>query len=380
MRRRYSKPTKSRLIPESNPNKPKKKEIGVFAEAEERGHEQVSFFSFPEIGLKFIVGIHNSVLGPALGGCRMRLYDNESQAIEDVMRLSEGMSYKNSLAGLDLGGGKACLIADPKLEEGRREVFLQIGECLNALGGRYITAEDMGTNVDDIRVVREVSEHTAGNSEEEGGSGDPSPWTAQGVYHAIRAASARVYGSEDLTDKHITIQGVGHVGLYLGELLKKDGARLTVCDPNEETLMLAASKLEADVVEPQKIYDVKCDIYAPCAVGQTVTQYTVPRLRCKIIAGAANNILTGPEVYNRLRDREIIYCPDFAINSGGVISCASEFIKETDKRGWLEKKVKDIYQTCQTILEESEKRDEFPEIVALELAKERIEKAQEAAG
>ena len=353
------------------------KEIKVLAEAEKRGHEQVVFFHYPQVGLKAIIGIHNTVLGPALGGCRMRLYEDEAQAIDDVLRLSEGMTYKSSIAGLDLGGGKSCLIVDPAMKEGRKELFLKFGECLESLNGRYITAEDMGTCVEDIMHMREKTKWAAGFSREQGGSGDPSPWTAKGVYHSIIAACERRYDSQDLTGRHITLQGVGHVGMYLLESLRESGAKVTVCDTNKNSLDKAKGDFGAEVVSLEEIYDVDCDVYAPCAIGQTVNPETLPRLKCDIIAGAANNQLSDESVYSTIRDKNILYCPDFVINSGGVISVGGEFIEGGWSEEWTQNKVKNIYHTIHRILDESEKRSKFPEVVAIELAKERIQEAEE---
>ncbi|RMG40968.1 MAG: Glu/Leu/Phe/Val dehydrogenase [Candidatus Dadabacteria bacterium] len=342
-----------------------------------RGHEQVVFFNYPQVGLKAIVGIHNTVLGPALGGCRMRIYESEDQALDDVLRLSEGMTYKSSMAGLDLGGGKSCIMVDPHLEEGRRELFLKFGECLNHLNGRYITAEDMGTSVSDIMVMREVTKYAAGYSSEEGGSGDPSPWTARGVFNSIVAACERKYNSKDLKGRHISVQGTGHVGIHLVKMLKEAGATVTVCDNDKEALNNARNNYEVEVVEPEAIYDVDCDVYAPCAIGQTVNPDTIKRLKCDIIAGAANNQLSDESVYSMLEAKGILYCPDFVINAGGVISVAGEYNEGGWNEEWVTEKVKNIYHTIHRVLDESEKRGRFPEVVAVELAKERIREAEE---
>ena len=352
-------------------------DVKVFAEAQKRGHEQVVFFHYPRFGLKAIVGIHNTVLGPALGGCRMRMYENESQAIDDVMRLSEGMTYKSSLAGLDLGGGKSILFADPAMSEGRREMFLKFGECLNNLGGRYITAEDMGTSVEDVMVMREITKFAAGYATDKGGSGDPSPWTARGVYNAMQAACERKYGTKELKGKHVTVQGVGHVGMYLLEILKEAGAKYTVCDTNETALRTAKDRFGAEVVSTDAIYDVQCHLYSPCAVGQTVNPQTIKRLKCDIIAGAANNQLLDASLYTAINERKMMYCPDFAINSGGVISVGAEYIEGGWNKGWVTQKINGIYNTTHKVLEESDRRKKFPEVVAVELAKERIKDAEE---
>lgn len=354
------------------------KNLGVFAEATKREHEQVVYFNFPHVGLKAIVGVHNTVLGPALGGCRMRLYDDEAKALEDVLRLSEGMTYKSSLAGLDLGGGKACLIADPQMKEGRKEMFEQFAHCLNRLNGTYITAEDMGSTVEDVMTMRTITKYAAGYASELGGSGDPSPWTARGVYNAIQAACERRYGSRDLNGKRVTLQGVGHVGVYLLERLVKAGAKVTITDTNQLALQRAKEQFGVNAVAPDQIYDVECDIYSPNAIGQTVNPNTIARLKCDIICGGANNQLTDPSIYAKINERKMLYCPDFVVNAGGVISVGAEYIPGGWNESWVTNKVDGIYQTIQLVLEESSKRSKFPEVVAVELAKERISKARQA--
>lgn len=351
---------------------------GVLQQSEQRGHEQVVFFSYPQYGLKAIIGIHNTVLGPALGGCRMRPYTDEAQAIEDVMRLSEGMTYKSSLAGLNLGGGKSVIIADPNMSgEQRKNLFLKFGECLNDVGGRYITAEDMGTSVEDVMVMRQVTKYAAGFALEHGGGGDPSPWTALGVYNSILAASERAFGTKDLTGKRISLQGVGHVGMYLLAHLTKAGAKVTVCDTNPAALEQAKSKYGATVADLNAIYDVDCDIYSPNAIGQTVSPDTLKRLKCKVICGGANNQLTDNSVYSTIESRGILYCPDFVVNAGGVISVGAEYNEGGWKESWVREKVDRIFKTTQSVLEESVKRKKFTEVVALEMAKERIKAHQE---
>lgn len=350
----------------------------VLDESEKRGHEQVVHFYYPRVGLKAIVGIHSTVLGPALGGCRMRLYTDESQALDDCLRLSEGMTYKNSIAGLALGGGKAVLIVDPKIVNGRKELFQQFGECLNHLNGRYITAEDMGTSVSDVMVMREITKFAAGFDQAQGGAGDPSPWTAWGTYVGMQAACERRYGSKDLKGKKIALQGVGHVGMYLLEHLVKAGAKVTVTDTSDEALHNAKTKFGAEVVDLDKIYDVDAEIFSPNAIGQTVNADTLKRLRCEIIAGAANNQLPDSSVYKTIEDRKMVYCPDFVINAGGVISVGGEYIPGGWNKKWVQDKVDNIYNTIHQVLDESEKRKRFPEVVAVELAKERIKKAEEA--
>lgn len=348
-------------------------DVKVLQDIEKRGHEQVVFFHYPKVGLKAIVAIHSTVLGPALGGCRMRIYDNEEQAIDDALRLSEGMTYKSAIAGLDLGGGKSCIICDPELTEGREKLFEQFGHCLNNLNGRYITAEDMGTSVEDIMTMRKITSFAAGYAIEEGGSGDPSPWTARGVFHAIRAACTRKYGTENLSGKKVSVQGVGHVGLVLVELLKDAGAQITVCDTRKSNLEKAKSRFNVEVVDPDQIYDVDADIFAPCAIGQTVNHNTLQRLSVDIIAGAANNQLTDASVYEVIESKDILYCPDFLINAGGVISVGGERIEGGWKKPWVTEKVNGIFDITLRVLDQAKERNKFPEVVALELAHERID-------
>ena len=352
-------------------------DIKLFKEAEKRGHEQVVYFNYPKVGLKAIIGIHNTALGPALGGCRMRLYTDESQALDDVLRLSEGMTYKSALAGLALGGGKACLICDPQMKVGRRELFLQLGQCLNDLGGRYITAEDMGTSVEDVMTMREVTDFAAGFAQSQGGSGDPSPWTARGVFNSMIAGVERAFKTKDLKGKRVALQGVGHVGLFLLKELKDVGAKVTVCDTNKAALEQARNEFGADVVDTDKIYDVDCDVYAPCAIGQTVTPETLARLKCKVICGGANNQLVDSGCYSIIEKKGILYCPDFVINSGGVISVGAERNPGGWNVQWVTEKVKAIYDTIHKVLDEAERRGKFPEVVAVELAKERVNAAAE---
>jgi len=349
----------------------------ILAEIEARGHEQVVFFNYPEVGLRAIISIHNTVLGPALGGCRMRLYPTEAAAIEDVMRLSEGMTYKSALAGLPLGGGKACIIADPKMTTGREALFKKFGECLNNVMGRYITAEDMGTSVADMMYVKQTSKHVVGTDPKLGGAGDPSPWTAKGVFFAMQAASERVFGSgRSLRGKRVSVQGIGNVGMHLVEHLAHEGAIVTVCDTQESAVDEAVKKFGVTASTIENIYEAPCDIFAPCAIGQTINKITLPRLKAKIIAGAANNQLSDPSIYSLIAEQGMLYCPDFAINSGGVICVCAEATGRGTDTTWIQSKVDAIYDTTGRVLDESKRRGKFTEAVAVELAKEIIQAAK----
>jgi leucine dehydrogenase len=307
----------------------------------------------------------------------MRLYTDEGQALEDVMRLSEGMTYKNALAELPLGGGKSCLIADPNMIQGREALFTKIGVCLNHLAGRYVTAEDMGTSVGDMNVVRKVSRFVVGTDPEKGGAGDPSPWTALGVFHAIRAAIERVFPSAPgLDGKSVAVQGVGHVGMYLVERLVAAGVSVTVSDTRDALTAEAVKRFGVKVAAAEQIYDTQCDVFAPCAIGQTINPKTLARLRCKIIAGAANNQLSDSSVYSIIRERGIVYCPDFAINSGGVICVGAELAEGGPSLSWIQNKVDGIYTTTGRVLDAATSTGRDSEVVAIELAKERISKAK----
>lgn len=350
----------------------------VFESAVKRGHEQVVFFHYPEVGLKAFVGIHTTVLGPALGGCRMRLYDTEEQALEDCLRLSEGMSYKNSVAGLDIGGGKSVIIADPFMKVGREKLFQKFGECLQSLGGRYITAEDMGTSVSDVMEMRKKTNCAAGFDVAQGGGGDPSPWTALGTYLGMQAACEFRYGSSDLKGRTIAVQGAGHVGMFLIEHLAKAGASIFVSDTNQAYLDRAKKDFGATIVGLDEIYTVKAQIFSPNAIGQTVNEKTLSALTCEIIAGAANNQLTDPSMYDTLAKRNITYCPDFVINSGGVISVGGELQPGGWNADWVQNKVGKIGQTVLSCLKQADKEKLPTEVIALRMAKDRIKKVAES--
>ena len=347
-------------------------ENGVFARAEQRQHEHISFFYCPVTGLKAIVAIHSTVLGPALGGCRMRMYDSESSALEDVMRLSEGMTLKNSVAGMNLGGGKACIIADSKMQKGRKELFAQFGRYLQTLGGAYYTAEDMGTKVADMEAIRSQTDYCVGGDLKSGGSGDPSPWTALGVFNSIEAVASKKL-KKPLSQIRVGIQGLGNVGYRLAELLSQEGVKLNVADTNPSQTKRAASELGADVLGLEEIYAAQQDVFAPCAIGQTVNEKTVPKMNCLAIIGAANNQISDASVYKQIIDKRILYCPDFVINAGGVISVGAELNQGGWDKQWVTQKVSTIADTLTEVLDLAEKNNEFPEVAALKIARQRID-------
>ncbi|MFQ5955799.1 MAG: Glu/Leu/Phe/Val dehydrogenase dimerization domain-containing protein [Kiloniellales bacterium] len=284
-------------------------------------HEQVVFCNIPSSGLRAIIAIHNTARGPAVGGCRMWPYESEDDALKDVLRLSRGMTYKAAIAELPFGGGKSVIIGNPSTDKIER-LFRALGVCVESLGGRYIVAEDVGTSPADMEWVRKQTRHVAGIAE--GGSGDPSPATAHGVYHGIRAAVHHRLGRDSLDGIAVAVQGLGQVGSGLCRLLAADGVRLVVTDIDAEAVSPAVNGLGASAVEPEAIYGAQVDVFAPCALGAIINDETVPRLKAAIVAGSANNQLAEDRHGEALRRRRILYAPDYVINAGGIIDIAHE--------------------------------------------------------
>lgn len=342
----------------------------LFKELQSYRHEQIVVCSEPDAGLKAIIAIHNTTLGPALGGIRMWPYQNEQEAIRDVLRLSRGMTYKAAIAGLNLGGGKAVIIGDPRTDKSE-QLFRAFGRYVDSLGGRYITAEDVGIGVQDMEWVHMETKYVTGIPKSIGGSGDPSPVTAHGVYMGIKACANKAYGSDSLNGKRIAIQGAGHVSSHLAGLLTKEGAKLFICDIYADKADALAKETGAKVVEPDEMYDLDVDIFSPCALGGVINDDTIDRLKCDIIAGSANNVLDEEEKHGRmLRKREILYAPDYVINAGGLINVASEL------EGYDEQRAHDnasrIYDVMLDILTYAEEHD-IPSIEASnDLAEKRI--------
>jgi leucine dehydrogenase len=332
------------------------------------GHEHILFCNDKATGLKAIIAVHNTVLGPALGGTRMWMYQNEQEALTDVLRLSRGMTYKNAISQLNLGGGKAVIIGDAKTMKSEA-LFRRFGQFVNTLSGSYITAEDVGISPEDMVHVSKETKHVVGLP---GKSGDPSPVTAFGVYMGMKAAAKHQFGSDSLVGKKVAVQGIGHVGAYLVDHLVAEGAIVTITDINEAALQNLSAKHGVAVVAPDLIYDVDMDIYAPCALGATVNDDTLSRLNCSIIAGAANNQLKDESKHGHiLMQKGIIYAPDFALNAGGVINCFSEV--EGLSLEWAKQKAEEIYTTIDSILLRS-KQEGIPSYqVANQMAEERIQ-------
>ncbi|MDX1447324.1 Glu/Leu/Phe/Val dehydrogenase dimerization domain-containing protein [Lishizhenia sp.] len=340
----------------------------VIAQMSMLGHEQLLFCNDNATGLKAIIAVHNTVLGPALGGTRMWMYNNEMEALNDVLRLSRGMTYKNSISGLNLGGGKAVIIGDSKSMKSEA-LFRRFGKFVNSLAGKYITAEDVGINPQDMSWVNMETEHVAGLP---GRSGDPSPVTAYGTFMGMKACAKEQFGSDNLAGKTVAVQGVGHVGEYLVKHLTEENANVVITDINQDALARISKEYGATVVGLDEIYDVDMDIYAPCALGATVNDATLERLKCSIIAGAANNQLADENVHGEIvRQKGIIYAPDYALNAGGVINCYSE-VKGLSSE-WAMSKAEDIYSTILNIVKRSSSENTPTFAIANKMAEERIQ-------
>jgi leucine dehydrogenase len=351
-------------------------ESGLFKQLTEMGHESVVYCSDPDTGLKAIIGIHSTVLGPSLGGLRFWQYNNETDALTDVLRLSRGMSLKNSAAGLNLGGGKAVIIGDAKKLK-TPALLRRFGEFVEGQAGRYITAEDVSITTDDITIIREKTKHAAGIAKELGGGGDPSPFTAMGVYLSMKASAKHAYGNDSLKGRIVAIQGTGHVGSYLAEHLAKEGAKLYVTDFFEDKAIELANKVGATVVDRDAIYDVDADIYAPCALGATLTTENINRLRVSIVCGAANNQLANEYVHGKLlQDKGILYAPDFVINAGGVINVYQEVLGYDLKLAT--EKVENLYNVVLNTFVQADKANITPHEAALKVAMDRILAAKAA--
>lgn len=343
----------------------------VFGQVSFDGHEQVVFCNDKDTGLKAIIGIHNTVLGPALGGTRMWNYSNEWEALNDVLRLSRGMSFKSSISGLNLGGGKAVIIGDAKTQK-TPELMRKFGEYVNSLSGKYITAEDVGMETKDMDTVREVTQYVTGISEEKGGSGNPSPITAYGVFMGLKAATKYRFGSDNLEGKKVLVQGIGHVGEVLVQHLTESGAIVTIADINEVRLQQVGAKYGAKIYTGADLYSAEVDIYAPCALGATINDDTIHKIQAKVIAGAANNQLANEVVHGTiLKDKGILYAPDFLINAGGVINVYSELANLT--RAQVMEKTENIYNTSLEIFKFAETNNITTHQAAMSIAQKRID-------
>lgn len=351
------------------------KEARIFDTMTEFEHEQIMFCNDNNSGLKAIIAIHNTVLGPGLGGTRFYNYRSESDAIKDVLRLSRGMTYKASISGLNLGGAKAIIIGDPsKLKS--EALFRRFGRFIENLNGKYITAEDVGTTTSDMEYINMETSHVVGLPEIKGGGGDPSPVTAYGVYLGMKAAAKHVYGNDSLNRKTIAVQGIGKVGYNLIERLYKEGAKIYITDINESNIKKAITDFDAISVNNDDIFDLDVDIFAPCAMGAILNSNTIEKLKCSIVAGAANNQLENEEEHGlMLKAKNIVYIPDFLINAGGLINVYSE-VNGYNKKIAFDQTEK-IYQTSLDILNKAEKENTHTQRAAIALAENRIKQVMQ---
>ncbi|WP_298312367.1 Glu/Leu/Phe/Val dehydrogenase dimerization domain-containing protein [uncultured Aquimarina sp.] len=347
-----------------------KKEAPVFGQLSFNDHEQVVFCQDKDTGLKAIIGVHNTILGPALGGTRMYNYETEWDALNDVLRLSRGMTYKAAITGLNLGGGKAVIIGDPKTLK-TPALMKRFGEFVHTLGGKYYTAEDVGMETSDMDTVREVTPYVTGISESKGGAGNPSPVTAYGVYMGMKASAKFAYGTDNLEGKKILVQGIGHVGEELVRLTAEEGANVIIADINQERLHEVSKTYGVEIFRGEDLYAETADIYAPCALGATVNDETINKLKVKVIAGAANNQLASENIHGPLlQEKGIVYAPDFLINAGGIINVYAEI--EGYGRDQIITKTENIYNTTLDILNKAKATGMTTNTAAVSIADERI--------
>lgn len=341
----------------------------IFKYMEKYGYEQLVLCHDKTTGLKAVICIHDTTLGPALGGLRMWNYASEDEAILDALRLARGMTYKNAAAGLNLGGGKSVIWGNSRTDKSE-ELFRAFGRFVDSLGGRYITAEDVGTSVEDMEWVRLETDHVAGLREL---SGDPSPFTAYGVYMGMKATAKVAFGDDSLKGKRVAVQGLGHVGYYLCKHLHEEGAKLIVTDIYQDNVERVVKEFGAEAVAPEKIYSVDCDIFSPNALGAIINDETIPQFKCRVIAGAANNQLKEPEKHGVIiEEKGFFYAPDYIINAGGVINVAEE-LNGYDKERAL-KKVAGIYDNVAKVFKIAKEQGVPTYIAADRLAEERIAK------
>lgn len=343
----------------------------VFGQLSFDNHEQIVFCNDKDTGLKAIIGIHNTVLGPALGGTRMWKYTNEWEALNDVLRLSRGMTFKSAISGLNLGGGKAVIIGDSKVDK-TPEMITKFGEYINSLSGKYITAEDVGTTTPDMDLIRDVTPYVTGISQARGGSGNPSPVTAYGVYMGMKAAAKYQFGTDNLSGKKVLVQGTGNVGETLIDYLTKEGALVQITDINEARLQEMNAKYGAQIFTGEDIYSADVDIYAPCALGATINDATIDKIKARVIAGAANNQLANENIHGKiLKEKGILYAPDFLINAGGIINVYAEIVGYDSAEAM--RRTENIYNTTLEIFSFAEANGITTHEAALSIAQKRID-------
>jgi len=337
------------------------------------GYERVVLAEDETTGLRSIIAIHSTKLGPAAGGCRMFNYESIEAATTDALRLAKGMTYKNAAASLPLGGGKSVIIADPRTDK-TPELMQAFGKFVNELAGSYYTAEDVGISVGDIAEAAKFTSYAAGLSDGPFGSGDPSPVTARGVFLCMQVAAKFGLGSSDLKGKTIALQGLGHVGMYLCGHLHDAGANIIATDINDAAIEEARTRFGADIVAPDAIYAVDADVFAPCAMGASVSRTSIEQLKARVIAGAANNQLANDDCGQLLADKGVLYAPDYVVNGGGIINVAAEILKISDQE-WVDDKVEQLAKTTDQILSKATSTKALPHVVANQLVDEVLAQA-----
>lgn len=349
----------------------------LFDKLQEMGHEQLVLVSDPVTGLRGIIAIHNTSLGPALGGTRMWEYATDEDAIIDALRLSRGMTYKAAVSGVNLGGGKAVLIGNSRTQK-NEALWRSYGRMVDALGGRYITAEDVGTGVQDMEWIRMETKYVTGVGGV-GGSGDPSPVTALGVYSGMKASAKYAWGSDSLQGKRIVVQGAGNVAKYLVKHLTHDGATVFVSDIFAEKAQQVAADTGATVIAPDEVFTTKCDIFSPNALGAILNDDTIPQLSCAIVCGGANNQLKNEQEHGQqLKSRGILYAPDYVVNSGGLMNVASEV--EGYDRAKVMKQAEGVYDITMNIFKLAEERDLLTIQASNAIAEDRLRKVRHIHG
>ncbi|MGC6500343.1 MAG: Leu/Phe/Val dehydrogenase [Henriciella sp.] len=340
-------------------------------------HEDVHQFFDAKSGLRCLIAIHSTVLGPSAGGTRMWNYASGAEMLNDALRLSRGMSYKNAMAGIPFGGGKAVIWGNSRRDKSEA-MFEALGRAVESLQGRYFTAEDVGIDTADIQIAARQTRYAAGLTNGASASGDPSPLTARGVFLGLREAAMRAFGTDDLSNRTVAVQGVGSVGGYVCQHLAEAGARLIISDIDGRALEEVSARDGATIVAPDEIYDVDADIFSPNALGAIINESTLPRLKAKVIAGGANNQLSDPEMGARVRDAGILYAPDYVINGGGIINVAAEILGSYSL-DWVYNKIDTMVETLGRVMDEAISSGLPTSQVADRMAQKRLAKAAEGA-
>jgi leucine dehydrogenase len=342
----------------------------IFDQLDTFGHKKVVYCSDPDTGLRAIIAIHDTTLGPALGGTRMWAYKTEQDALQDVLRLSKSMTYKSAITGLNLGGGKAVIIGDSRKDK-TEALLRKFGRFIKNLNGEFITAEDVGTNPRDMEYIRMETQHVTGVPETMGGSGDPGPVAAMGVFMGIRASVKELFGNDNIAGRTVIVQGIGHVGENLVKLLREENAKVYVSDINDDRARQVSKKYGAEAVSNNSIFDISADIYSPCALGATVNTQTINKMHCAIIAGSANNQLQDEGVHGKmLLEKGILFAPDYVINAGGIINCYSELMGFSKKRTL--QLTENIYEATRNVLKLSKAENISTIDAANKIAEKRI--------